>query len=105
MERIALVARLKADAEPRAAELIAAGPPFELEESGLASHTVYLSAGEVVFVFEGPEVEWIVDDLVDNPFRWRVAEALKAWSPLIEGEPRIARAAYGWAAKAASTAR
>jgi hypothetical protein len=53
MARVAIVARLKEGGGPRAAELIAAGPPFELAETGLTRHSVYLSAGEVVFVFEG----------------------------------------------------
>lgn len=101
MEQLAIVARLKDGAEPRAAELIAKGPPFDPAEGGLERHTVYLSAGEVVFVFEAQEVEWIVDDLVDDPFRWLVADAFADWRPLIEGEPRIARPAYTWRRQAA----
>jgi len=96
MQQLALVARLRAGAEPAAAELLAAGPPFDPAEQGFARHAVYLSAGEVVFVFEGHEVEWIVDGMVDDPFRWRVTEALDAWRPLVEGQPRIARAMYVW---------
>ncbi len=53
MERIAIVARLKAGSGRRAAQLVAAGPPFDLAETGIVRHSVYLSAGEVVFVFEG----------------------------------------------------
>ena len=96
MERIAIVARLKECAEPRAAELLAAGPPFDPDEEGLESHAVYLSAGEAVFVFEGPEVEWIVDDLVGDPFRWPLLQAFEAWRSLVDGDPRIARAVYAW---------
>jgi hypothetical protein len=96
MEQLAIVARLKPGAEPKARELIASGPPFDPTESGLDRHTVYLSADEVVFVFEGPEVEWIVDKLVDDPFHWVVTEALEQWRPLLEDQPRIARPAYAW---------
>ena len=96
MQQLAVVARLKSGAEPRAAELIAKGPPFDPMKLGLERHAVYLSAGEVVFVFEGQGVEWVVDDLVDDPFRTVVADALDAWRPLIEGEPLIARPAYVW---------
>jgi hypothetical protein len=98
MEQLAIVARLKSGAEPQAAELIAEGPPFDLAESGLTRHAVYLSAGEVVFVFEGHQVEWIVDGMIDDPFRWRVTEALDAWRALVDGQPRIARAAWTWEA-------
>lgn len=96
MEQLAIVARLKSGTEPRAAELIAKGPPFEPEATGLDHHAVYLSAGEVVFVFAGPEVEWIIEQLVDDPLHWLAADALEEWRPLVEGEPRIARPAYAW---------
>jgi hypothetical protein len=69
MERVAIVVRLKEGSGPRAAELIAAGPPFDLAATGIAHHSVYLSAGEVVFVFEGHQVEWMVDDLINDPFQ------------------------------------
>jgi hypothetical protein len=48
MEKLALVARLKEGAEPKAAELLAKGAPFDPAEHGLERHTVYLSAAEVV---------------------------------------------------------
>jgi hypothetical protein len=96
VDRIAIVVRLKAGAEEQAAELIRAGPPFDPASDDLDEHTVYLSADEVVFVFEGPQVEWFVDNLVDDPFRWPVAAAFDAWRPLLDGHPRIARAAYVW---------
>ena len=121
MEQLAIVARLKPGAEPRAAELIANGPPFDPTESGLDGHTVFLSADEaieglldlqgqvgllsadeVVFIFEGHEVEWIVDRLVDDPFHWLVGEALERWRPLLEDQPRIARPVYVWRPKVAT---
>jgi hypothetical protein len=96
VEQIAIVARLKPNAEQRARELIAQGAPFDLAESGLQRHTVYLAADTVVFVFEGHEVEWIVDRLIDKPFQWGVMGALEAWRPLVDGHPRIARAVQFW---------
>lgn len=96
MEQLAIVARLKDGMEPRAQELIANGAPFDPAGEGLARHTVYISAGEVVFVFEGHEVEWIVDGVITDPYRWTVSKAFDAWRPIIEGEPRIARVAYRW---------
>ena len=98
MEKLAIVARLKPGAGAQAAELIEKGPPFDPGEDGRVDrHVVYLSAGEVVFVFEGREVEWVVEELVDLPMHWLAADALQAWRPLVEGEPRIARPAYAWA--------
>jgi hypothetical protein len=90
------VARLRSGAEQDAADLLAEGPPFDPRARGLSAHTAYLSAGEVVFVFEGPEVDVLLDDLVENPFEHVVTEALDRWRPLVEGIPRIARPAYEW---------
>jgi hypothetical protein len=96
MERLAIVARLKDGTETRAAELVAEGPPFDLAESGIVRHSVYLSASEVVFVFEGHQVEWIVDDLIYQPFHYRMYRALDEWRKIVDGLPRIARERFGW---------
>ncbi len=96
MEQLAIVARLRPGTEPEAAKLIAKGPPFDPAGSGFHRHTVYLSAGEVVFVFEAPAVEWNVDDLVENPFQPVVSAAFDEWRPIVDGEPRISRRAYHW---------
>jgi hypothetical protein len=61
MKRLAIVARLKDGGGPRAARLIAGAPPFDLAEIGLASHSVNLPAGEVVFVFDGEWLGWHAD--------------------------------------------
>jgi hypothetical protein len=96
MSKIALIARLKDGAEAEAQELLLRGPPFDPVAAELERHTVFLSAGEVVFVFEGVDVEWKIDELVDEPFAWPMQEALDAWKPLIESPPRIARPVFEW---------
>jgi hypothetical protein len=96
MERVAIVAHLRQGSEPRAAELIAKGPPFDLAETGIIGHTIYLSAREVVFVFEGHQVEWIVDDLIDQPFHPDIQRALDEWRAIVDEPPRIAREKFGW---------
>ena len=60
MRRLAIVARLKEGAHDRAAALLSSGPPFEPRVTGIERHTVYLTPAEVVFVWEGEEVEWEV---------------------------------------------
>jgi hypothetical protein len=97
LERLALIARLQSGSEGRAEELIAAGPPFDPRGSGFTRHSVFLSATEVVFVFEAHEVEWMVDDLVEGQFLHpSLADALEEWRPLVEGRPRIAREKFFW---------
>ena len=96
MERVAIVADLKEGSQSRAAELIAKGPPFDLAETGLVRNSVYLSGNEVVFVFEAHQVEWLVDDLIDEPFHYELQDALDEWRAIVDGPPRIARERFGW---------
>jgi hypothetical protein len=96
LERLALIARLRPGADERAAELIAGGPPFDPEESGFLRHSIYLASGEVVFVFEGHEVEGLIGKLVDDPLHWMLREAIDEWAPLLEKPPGVAREKYFW---------
>ena len=73
-----------------------AWPAIRTRRAGCEQHIVFLSADEVVFVFVGHEVEWIVDGLVDEPFHWRLLGAIDDWRPLLEGNPRIARPLFTW---------
>ena len=96
MERLAIIARLKPDTGTRAAELLATGPPFDPQMEGFERHSIYLSATEVIFVFEGHEVESLVDALIENPFKLMVSDAFDDWRPLIDGPPRLAREKFVW---------
>jgi len=96
MHQIAVVARLRDGTGRQAAELIRRGPPFDVDAAGFERHSIFLSASEVVFVFEGDEVEWLVDRLVDEPFAWDLNDAFAAWRPLIDGPPRLARPQFVW---------
>ena len=102
MERVAIVVRLKEGSGAPAAELIAAGPPFDLEGSGIVRHSVYLAAGEVIFVFEGHQVEWMVDDLISDPSQFALQRTFDQWRSIVDGSPRIARELFGWDAKVES---
>jgi hypothetical protein len=93
MKRLMIIARLRDDAHEEAEVLLHEGPPFDPEELGLERHAAYLTAGEIVFIFEAPEVEWIVNDLVDDP---AVAALFTPWEELIEGPPRLAHERFYW---------
>jgi hypothetical protein len=109
VNQIAVVATLKPGAEEEARRLLAEGPPFDPEGQGFRRHAAFLSANEIVFVFEAPEVEWRLDDLVDEQWTPLVQRAFDAWRPLLDGYPRLARVAYAWpddaGDRAASTSR
>jgi hypothetical protein len=98
VKRIAIVARLQPGAYERAKAIVSEGPPFDLERGGFERHTVFLSDNEVVFVFEGDEVEWRVDDLVSDFFSAGLQKAFEQWRELVDGEPELAEQEYFWEA-------
>jgi hypothetical protein len=93
MNRLMIVARLREGSHQEAERLLAQGPPFDPDDQGFHRHAAYITASEIVFVFEAPEVEWIVNDLVDDA---RLASALAPWHRLVEGTPRIAHERFYW---------
>jgi hypothetical protein len=98
MDRLVIVARLQEGKHAEAEKLLREGPPFEPEELGLHRHGAYLTATEVAFVFEAPQVEWIVNDLIDDPM---ASSAFGPWRALIEGTPRLAHERFYWSREGA----
>ena len=93
MNRLMIVARLKPGVHEEAERLLEEGPPFEPEELGFERHGAYITSSEVVFVFEGDEVEWIVNDVIDDA---RIADSFVPWELLLDGTPRLAHERYFW---------
>ena len=93
MQRLAVIARLKPNAQKRAAELIETGPPFDPDELGFDRHSVYLSGNQAVFAFEGGRLDQLLHRLIRDPDNVR---AFGAWEPIIDGFPTVAREAYTW---------
>ena len=93
MNRLMIVARLKEGAHAEAEALLRQGPPFDPAELGFHRHAAYLTKGEVVFAFEAPEVEWVVNDIVDDPV---ISSAFGPWRKLIEETPRLAHEIFYW---------
>ena len=96
MKRLAIIATLKHGADRRAAELLAAGPPFTLDQTHFVRHTVFVGRGAVAFVFDGPDVEFELDDLTSDAFHPALQDALGAWRSLVEGKPIVAEEAFHW---------
>ena len=95
MQRFAFVAKLKPGSEAAAAGIVRSGPPYDPGEIGLARHGVYLGGSEVVFVFEGSDVEQQLRDLINDPV---ASPAFAIWAPLLEGTPSIAHEVFYWEA-------
>ncbi|HSC90381.1 MAG TPA: hypothetical protein VLB86_01855 [Gaiellaceae bacterium] len=92
--RVLVVVPIKPEARERAAALIGAGPPFELEGAELTRHDVFLTDREAVFVFEGEGASALLARLPRTPGAWRAA---LAWKDVVDGRPRVAEEAYTWA--------
>jgi hypothetical protein len=91
---LVVVAPLKNGALERARELLAEGPPFDLQASRFEQHEVFLTSTEVVFVFVGGSASGGALALpAEDPEVWRAA---KAWGEVLEGRPRIARSVFSW---------
>ncbi len=96
MNRLMIVGRLRPATAAKAEALVRAGPPFDPEDFGLDQHNVFLSGTEVVFLFEGRNVERVVDGIVNDP---ALSSALAPWAEVIEWPPRIAHERYSWHAR------
>ena len=92
MSRLAVVVPLRDGERDRARSLIRAGPPFDLHESGLESHYVFVTDSEVVFLFAG-ESRAAIERLAGEAHLWTAASA---WKDVLAGPPRIAEDAYAW---------
>jgi hypothetical protein len=81
VDRVVLVARLKAGERKRAEKLLADGVEPIVPDAADRS-TIFLSESEVVFLFEGAGVREAVLATLEDPVR---STALAPWLPLFEG--------------------
>jgi hypothetical protein len=93
MSRVAVVVPLRPDAIQAARALVEQGPPFDLADTPLEAHAVYLTDYEAVFVFEGPDARVVVERLVGEAGVWTAATA---WRGHLAGKPRVAETIYSW---------
>jgi CBS domain-containing protein len=96
VDRVVVTGRFRPEQREPVQALLEAGPPYDLEETEFDRHAVYLSAREVVFVFEGADVEAEVDDLADDFFHPEIRDALAQWRTVLEEEPHIGRPVFVW---------
>jgi hypothetical protein len=91
--RSTIVVPIRPEKTDSVRELIAQGPPFDPAATTLERHEVYLTDREVIFVFEGPDVQTLARELVRSAAAWRAAAA---WRDCIAGRPVTAERAYSW---------
>jgi hypothetical protein len=90
---VGIVVPLRKRALAEAAALIERGPPFDFAALGIGRHEVLLSEREVIFLFEGKQLDETMERLVRDPSVWRAASG---WSRVIAGPPRLAERRFGW---------
>ncbi|CAN5340458.1 hypothetical protein BH20ACT13_BH20ACT13_03570 [soil metagenome] len=87
-----VVVSLKDGAIDRVRELVAQGPPFDLAETPLTRHELFLTQREAIFVFEADSDDGL-RMLLDELDIWAAAAV---WGELVAGPPRLADVAYAW---------
>jgi hypothetical protein len=93
VSHLVVVAPLKPGMAERARELLAAGPPFDLERMDFVRHAVHLTDREIVFVFEREGDSATLELSAEDPAIW---EAAAAWQECFAERPRVARPAFFW---------
>lgn len=91
--RIAIVLPLRDGTAERARELVSGGPPFDLHDTGLERHHVFVTDREVVFLFEGAGAREKLDRVVRSA---HVLRAAARWRECLAGPPRIAEESFAW---------
>jgi hypothetical protein len=74
-------------------EFLAEGPPFDPSLVGLEHHQVFVTDGEVVFVFETAAGLKGFEQLLAEDEFW---DTVASWERCAVDKPRVAAAAYEW---------
>ena len=93
MGQLIVIAPLKPGTADRARELLASGPPFDLEKTEFRRHAVHFTDREVVFAFETEGKSPTLSLPAEDPVLWQAAAA---WREVLDGKPRVARLAFSW---------
>jgi hypothetical protein len=90
--RVVVVLPIEATAQDRVRELLDAGPPFDLEASGIDGYHVSVTDNEVVFILEAPDpprLRQLVEHL-------ELMAAAEPWRQHAAGPARTADEAFSW---------
>jgi hypothetical protein len=93
MRHFVVTARLKPGSASKVLELLREGPPFDLEESGLERHMIFLADDQLVFMFEGNRAEEEAARLLDQA---PVLDKAGQLGRCIEGSPTLPQEVFSW---------
>jgi hypothetical protein len=93
MWRLVVTARLKRGAHGAVSEILREGPPYDLADTSLERHCVFLGRDELVFVFEGPHADEEILRLLGSD---GVAGRAARLAGYFAGLPRVSEEVFGW---------
>jgi hypothetical protein len=93
MSRFVITAKIKRGSEPQVRELLREGPPFDLADTTLERHEVFLARDELVFLFEGPQADREAMRLLESPHVLGRASRLASH---FRGRPRLPEEVFSW---------
>ncbi|MDX6667666.1 MAG: hypothetical protein QOK04_1046 [Solirubrobacteraceae bacterium] len=93
MSRFVITAKLKRGAQSKVEAILRQGPPFDLTDTSLERHEVFLAKDELVFLFEGPDARHEAMRLLQRPDALGPASRLAAH---LRGRPRLPEEVFSW---------
>jgi hypothetical protein len=93
MHRFVVTATLKPGCSEEVRRLLREGPPFEISQTSLQRHLVFLAGDELIFLFEGEHAEREVKELLADP---DVLGQIGLIGACIEGAPRLPEEVFSW---------
>ena len=93
MLRFVITVRLKRGSESKVRQILREGPPFDLADTSLERHEVFLGDDELVFLFEGPGADGEARRLFKKP---RVLDRVRRIGPHLAAKTRLPREAFSW---------
>jgi hypothetical protein len=93
MDRVVLVARLRPDAREDAVKRLAQERTSPRVERAFDRKAIFLSESEIVFLFEGEEVDESLREIFNDPVR---SSEIGPWLPLFDGPLHRVPEAYFW---------
>ena len=93
MRHFLITARIRRGSADAVRKILAEGPPYDLAETGLERHRVFLAGNELVFLFEGPHAEEEAARLLRRPDVLGQAGRLGVH---LAGAPRTPEEVFSW---------
>ena len=93
VRRLMVIAKVRRGSKEAVRAILREGPPFELPETSLERHAVFLAGDEIVWLFEGVHAEQEVERLIGDPRGLGRASRIGLH---LAGRPRLPEEVFSW---------